>query len=239
VAWRGRSRRPRPGGARRARCDYSRVGGDDEKRALRDEAQAWVAFWRDSRVKDARIDEETINVILLRYYNAGALTEDDLNSMPRQAGVQPFTMGTTRHPQARIEHAGKSADVDEQIAPLLLELWRANLWTIASCQDLGGRVSIEFEDGRTAETFLNLVAGERSSNVDSIYNRIIVDEEPDDWEYFRRHRIWEYGAGRPIDYAETGPPDFEFWGVAVRFPRGDLDEVLRRVRDFNAAQKSS
>ncbi len=215
------------------------MASDDEKRVLRDEAQAWVAFWRESRVKNARIDEETINVILLRYYNAGALTEDDLDSLPRQAGVQPFTMGRTRHPQARIEHAGKSADVDEQIAPLVLELWRANLLTIASCQDLGGRVSIEFEDGRTAETFLNLVAGERSSDVDSIYNRIIVEEEPDDWEYFRRHRIWEYEAGRPIDYAEAGPPDFEFWGVAVRFPHGDLDEVLRRVRHFNAAQKSS
>jgi len=214
------------------------VASDDEKRDLRDEAHAWVAFWRESQVKDPRIDEETINVLLLRYYNAGAITEDELDSLSREAGVQPFTMGTTRHPQARIEHAGKSADVDEEIAPLLLELWRANLWTIASCQDLGGRVSIEFEDGRTAETFLNLVSDGRSSDVDSIYNRIVVEEEPDDWEYFRRHRIWEYGAGRPIDYAETGPPDFEFWGVAVRFPRSDLDEALRRVRDFNAAQAS-
>jgi hypothetical protein len=74
---------------------------------------------------------------------------------------------------------------------------------------------------------------------DSIYNRIIVEEEPDDWEYFRRHRIREYGAGRPIDYAETGPPDFEFWGSPSASPHGDLDEVVRRVRDFNAAQESS
>src|SRR6266542_3078851 len=44
------------------------VASESEKRALRDEAQAWVAFWRDSQVKDRRIDEETINLVLLRYY---------------------------------------------------------------------------------------------------------------------------------------------------------------------------
>jgi hypothetical protein len=215
------------------RCDHSVVANENDERALRKEAQAWAAFWRDSHVKDRRIDEETINLVLLRYYNAG-ITEEEMDQLAREAGVEPYTRGN-RHPVARIEHDGKSAEIDEEIAPLVLELWRANLWTVSSCQDVRGRVHIDFADWAAAEAFVNLVVGERSSDVESLYSRIVVDDEPDDWEQFRRRRVWEFGGGRPIDYAATGQPDLGFWCVAVMFPRNDLELVFQRVRDFNAA----
>jgi len=214
------------------------VASDDEKRDLRDEAHAWVAFWRESQVKDPRIDQETINVLLLRYYNAGALTEDELDSLSREAGVQPFTMGTTRHPQARIEHGGKSADVDEEIAPLVLELWRANLWTIASCQDLGGRVSIEFEDGRTPRHFsTSSLTGAAATSIRSTTGSS-WKKNPTTGSTSGDIASGNTELGDRLTTRKQGPPDFEFWGVAVRFPRSDLDEALRRVRDFNAAQAS-
>lgn len=214
------------------------MASESEKRALRDEAQAWVAFWRDSQVKDRRIDEETINLVLLRYYNGGGITEEEMDQLAREAGVEPYTRGN-RHPVVRIEHDGKSAEIDEEIAPLVLELWRAYLWTVSSCQDVRGRVHIDFEDSATAEAFVNVVVGERSGDVESLYNRIVLDDEPDDWEHFRRRRVWEFGGGRPIDYADTGQPDLAFWCVAVMFPRDDLELVLQRVREFNAAKSGA
>jgi hypothetical protein len=64
---------------------------------------------------------------LLRYYNVGGITEEEMAQLAREAGVEPWMRGD-RHPVVRIEHDGKSAEIDEEIAPLVLELWRASLW---------------------------------------------------------------------------------------------------------------
>lgn len=119
--------------------------------------------------------------------------------------------------------------------PLVLDLWRAGLETVSSCQDRHGRVSIDFADAATAEEFLNIVCGERSTDLESIYNRIVVDEEPDDWERFRRHRQWLVGGGAPIDYETAGQTAIGLWCVDVSFPRSDLAEVERRLRAHNAS----
>lgn len=48
----------------------------------------------------------------------------------------------TDHPQVHIEFDGRFACVDEEIAPLILALWRRGIPTHTSCQDELGFVAI-------------------------------------------------------------------------------------------------
>jgi hypothetical protein len=44
------------------------------------------------------------------------------------------------HRTVRIAHVGFEAKVDEQIAPLVLALWQAGMFTLSSCQNYDGKV---------------------------------------------------------------------------------------------------
>ena len=39
------------------------------------------------------------------------------------------------HKQVRIKGYGQEADVDEAIAPLVMEMWRSRIQTFMSCQE--------------------------------------------------------------------------------------------------------
>jgi hypothetical protein len=156
----------------------------------------------------------------------------------------------TLHPQARITHGDYTAEVDEGIAELILELWKADIPTMMSCQDNRphdepgpGRVWIMFPFAESAERFLNLVAT-FDTDTDSIYNAIAHDDVPDDWETFRAERAWtfetsprDFGVEHP-DYlsdepvTETGPRDFVF-AISIRFPHRDYPIVLARMKAHN------
>src|SRR5438874_8568503 len=78
----------------------------------------------------------------------------------------------TEHPQVRIVDRGRSAWVDEELAPLLLALWRRGFRTISSCQHEAGTLQaweglniicgaawIGFETRADAERFHEQVQG--------------------------------------------------------------------------------
>ena len=80
------------------------------------------------------------------------------------------------HPQRTIEHNGFAAQVDEELADLILECWRLGLVTLLSCQNsttnVPGsirRASITFPvvDGMR---FLNIVA--RPADAESATSRV-------------------------------------------------------------------
>lgn len=48
------------------------------------------------------------------------------------------------HPQVAVTHDGRTVDVDEDIAPLVLALWAAGISTVASCQGDGDQAYIAF-----------------------------------------------------------------------------------------------
>ena len=151
----------------------------------------------------------------------------------------------TQHPQTFIEHRGFAAEVDEEIAPLILEMWRAGIPTMLSCQDnggdgAGGRIWIALPAG-AAEFFLTIAAGEYSDDIDSLYNRVVRGFVPEAWEEFRERRAWHYDStamdvsldlDSDGDVTLTGPTEVML-AAHVRFPRGDLDEVLKRMRAHN------
>ena len=155
----------------------------------------------------------------------------------------------TEHPQTFIEHRAFAAEVDADIAPLILEMWRAGIPTILSCQDNGregarGRIWISLPAG-AAESFLTIAAGEYSEEIDSLYNRVVGGFEPESWKNIREHHAWHYGS-TPIDVSldidshayvtSTGPTEVMV-AADVRFPRGDLDEVLKRMRAHNELRR--
>jgi hypothetical protein len=155
------------------------------------------------------------------------------------------------HPQVQVEHGGYSAEVDAELAPLILELWRAEIWTSLSCQEgVDGRVWIEFE-GESVERFLSIAAGAHDAEMDSLYNRVVGGFEPDEeWEEWRKTRAWSYTAsvedanvkyeqdGETVHEVAEGGPDVRLL-VSVRFPRTDLLAVLARVKAHNRSHAPS
>jgi hypothetical protein len=139
--------------------------------------------------------------------------------------------GRSQHPQVQIKHGSWSADVDEEIAPLILACWRADIATSNSCQEnQPGIAWIEFPTALDAEHFTTTVV----RDIDDLYWRAFPN---DDGEVH-----WEWAAV-PGDLGEElnevtheieriGPPDILI-AVSVRFPRSDiplLTEKLSRPR---------
>jgi hypothetical protein len=131
------------------------------------------------------------------------------------------------HPTTTVEWGGGfSADIDVEIAPLLKLVWENGIDTVSSCQDIDGRVHVEFDSSIDLCRFVELVAAP-STDVESLYNRCGAGGHvPDDWQDFRLHRMWHYSASVPVDLNYGGRrPRFEL-PVSVFFPRSDLAAVV-------------
>jgi hypothetical protein len=138
----------------------------------------------------------------------------------------------TGHPQVHVKVGPMEADVDEQLAPLISEMWRAGVETIMSCQH---HPTPEFEKSGLptawvwlymyaphAEQFCSIVAGEHDEDPNSLYQRISGDKlsDPD--------RNWWYDGHATNVHGEI------MFDISVRFPVEDLPEVYERMRRFNA-----
>ncbi len=146
-----------------------------------------------------------------------------------------------------VEWNGQSGMIDIGIAPLILEIWKAGIYTGNSCEEnRPGWVWIQFLHTSGAEDFMSIF-GRYEEGIETFYNRIrgvwchIDGEIPDKWEY----------DALPFDLAvvkweEDGyirescnvPSQFMF-SLSVRFPRSDLPVVLARMREFNSANAVS
>jgi hypothetical protein len=143
----------------------------------------------------------------------------------------------------KIRHGDMEAEVDEELADLILEMWKAGIFTIMSCQEgpesFGGRAWVQMP-AESAEAFLDIVAP--FDPEDDFYNRVTGMWEPDDWETFRREHAWQYRAepmnlgvdekeledGSVEEFA-VGPTSFEIL-VQIAFPPADIPELVRRLR---------
>jgi hypothetical protein len=162
-------------------------------------------------------------------------------------------MYETEHPQVPVAWGGRHAEVDEGLAPLILERWRAGIDTLNSCQeDRPGVAWVNFFGTADAKRFLDLVAvyptGEQCRTVDgrayvgdvpfaeTLYGRITGLGSAGDWEYALHLidlAVEVELVGDAVEVSCTGPADFEF-DVSVRFPRADLPALLERLRRHNA-----
>jgi hypothetical protein len=140
---------------------------------------------------------------------------------------------TTEHKQVYIKAYGREAEVDEEIAPLILELWRCGIWTLMSCQEgAHGYVWVCFPDPNEAAEFMNIVA-EFDPAPESLYQRMLSDwDVPNNWifdTFPRDDNLFEEDpTSDDVHEYHKGPPDFAF-EISVRFPPSDLPAVMTKL----------
>ncbi len=146
------------------------------------------------------------------------------------------------HKTVAVQVGSCRAEIDEEIAPLIREMWIAGIETYMSCQQDGwGLVWIQFPEAAGLVDFLNIVTKyERGAN--TLYNRMvhewtnntstsewIYEVFPDDLAFNRDAPQGE----RAIQDEHDGQPYFHL-DFCVRFPQCDLPIVLRRMKQYNA-----
>lgn len=156
-----------------------------------------------------------------------------------------------------VSHGRWSAEVDVEMAPLVLEVWRAGIETIHSCQDVGeniaglaaqlphlkpvarreaGRASVGFADLDGLMAFQEALAN--AGPRDDFYERMLHWASPRAWQCVVgiTDAGLEEGAG-PV--ASDGSPMSRLAAASfqVRFPRADVEEITRRLRRHNRGEE--
>lgn len=163
-------------------------------------------------------------------------------------------MGRVRtHPATVVVHGAWSAEIDLELSDLVLEVWRAGIGTIHSCQDVGeniaglvaelphleavarrelARAGIGFADLQGLLAFQEALANAGAR--DGFYERILHWASPDAWQCV----IGLRDPGLEGDAAPTGSdgsPRSRLVAASfqVRFPRADIEEATDRLRRHN------
>ncbi len=160
------------------------------------------------------------------------------------------------HPATTVSHGDRVAEVDLELAPLVLEVWRAGIDTIHSCQDVGenvaglavhlphladvvrretGRASIGFPDGAALVAFLEALAN--AGPRDLFYERMVHWASPEAWELvlgLQDRGLRDGGPEAAVDgtpLSRLTPASFQ-----VRFPRTDTPGIVERLRRHNRGE---
>lgn len=140
------------------------------------------------------------------------------------------------HPTVTVEVGPWREEIDEALAPLIGEIWKAGIETMMSCQETEPGISwIEFDSAEETLRFLNLIA-RYEPGVDTLYNRI-HDQRTGPmsapvWEYqFNLMDVFDGVEGPVTD----GMSDFDAT-VGVYFPTTDIPVLLQRLEAFNNAR---
>lgn len=145
---------------------------------------------------------------------------------------------SSQHKQVRIQVGDYEADVDEELAPLIEQLWRAGLRTVLSCQENRPGVAwIMFATQDDLCRFLDIVA-EYDPEDGSLYRRVSqrTSAEEGCWEYdlhLEDAAVYEEEMDDSIIDWHDGEACFYF-SASARFPRTDLPMLLDRMVRHNA-----
>lgn len=144
---------------------------------------------------------------------------------------------------------GGIVEVDVMLAPVIEEIWRAEIDTVSCCQDaadLGaeflqarphlaaraqynaGYAYVDFPDEDDAAAFLDAVAN--AGPRDDFYERMTHWAAPGAW---RKHaHFWDVGRLESDD-DEGYASDFRLGSAQICFPISDIDEIVRRLQRYN------
>ena len=148
------------------------------------------------------------------------------------------------HKQTHIKYKDMDADVDELIAPLILELWKAEIYTTLSCQNNMRKIWIQFMTAGDAEDFLNIVGAKYEQTLGSLYNRIIWNRIPEN-SRGKLHKYWDFEAFAEDwslvqkdngEEEHTEPTEISF-SISIRFPKSDLTAVMERMVEHNRKRR--
>jgi hypothetical protein len=168
---------------------------------------------------------------------------------------EQFEEEKNHHPFELISDGDRSAEVDEEIAPLVLELWKANIDTSSCCQDAGealadlpthfphlrsrvesdlGRAYIDFPSPEDACLFMEAVAN--SGPRDAFYERMVHWCSPGAWSKTISLDDWGIEEGEELAPDGTRLSRFEPHLVQISFPRSDIPEIIERLRRFHTGE---
>ncbi len=147
----------------------------------------------------------------------------------------------TEHEQTWLEANGRADWIDAGLALLIRELWLLDIDTLMSCEEnRPGIAWIEFTTVQDLEAFLVIVATYQKG--DCIYSRafndrssIVPEQSQAMWEYqfFVRDLMLEETDIGPDQLMRVHHPGGEpepACSVSLRFPRGDMPLIVRRLR---------
>lgn len=156
----------------------------------------------------------------------------------KEVGLHVYKRLPTHHKQVKVRVGEWEADVDEELAPLIEQLWKAGIATVLSCQENRPGVAwIMFLMAEDLSTFLDIVA-EYDPDEASLYRRISLASDLEEcWEYDLRPQdaaLHEEFLGGGVEEWHEGEACFYF-NVSVRFPRTDLPTLLQRMMWHNGS----
>ncbi len=152
-----------------------------------------------------------------------------------------------------LSHGEWSADVDEELARLILEMWRAGIETVSCCQDVGEVLQGAFWERPHLVDLRQQSLGRATLDLPDLYHLCrlcdaIANSGPTD-AFDERMRHWASpGAWLVLDdwtvseLADEDEPDwsqpsrFEPAMVQLRFPRTDIGEMVERLRRHNQGE---
>lgn len=155
----------------------------------------------------------------------------------------------TMHPTTTLTAPdGLAVEIDELLAPMLQQVWRAGIETVSCCQSAGelggleahfphlaernayhsGYAYIDFPGPDDAAAFLTAVAN--GGPRDAFYVRMVHWVAPGAW----RTSVQVQDLADEDD--EDAPSVFELGTVKVSFPLPDVDEIAARLARHNAGE---
>jgi len=163
--------------------------------------------------------------------------DDTLLEMQEQVAraSRPCWQESDRHKTIPVANSdyGEMVDIDEEIAPLIREIWKAGIKTTNSCQNNWPQdyVWIEFACGTHLEMFLTNVfiyADMNDNKVAACRARMNHHDMPSTtrhWKIKPRVTDWE-------EEEDGGECDMEV-SMSLRFPHEDLEILTQLITQFN------
>ena len=153
----------------------------------------------------------------------------------------PTGTNTGPHPTVSFTYKNENVDIDELLAPLIIEIWKAGIGTWMSCQEVEvGIAWIEFDSVDDLLKFAN-IAISYDADVNSTYNRIEWNRKTlgmtlPEWEFRFSLMDMNYSDsdserifGNEVDFVAT---------VGAYFPHEDIAPMLSRLREYNSCHSS-
>ena len=138
------------------------------------------------------------------------------------------------HKTVLLSYQNEDVEIDEVLAPLIQEIWKANIATMMCCQETESGIAwIEFDSMDDFLKFLNIVV-KYEEGANTFYNRVnyqLTGEISKPlWEYHVTLLDIEAAAEQRRDGGEK--VDFDAT-VGISFPYDDLPIILKRIQAFN------
>jgi len=147
-------------------------------------------------------------------------------------------MKDRKHKIIFVEYKKELEEIDEKIAPLIFEIWKAGLKTCNSCQsNPKDYIWIEFCNIKNASKFLEIVI-KYDKVYGSMYWRALNNYGSKNWlidtSLFDCYLIDEIRNEEVVHIHKNKNNEIKVdFRVSIRFPKKDYSIILKRMKNYN------